>query len=210
VLIKKTARRDGQNKGGLGKMKHRKFSFSALAIALLFGFVLAGCGNKDPLEGKWTTSVEGETVTLVFYGGQAGINIGGNTIGSGMMPYTFEKNAGTIGSDYIEAPFTLDGKTIKVTVLGRDFAFARAATPATPKALAGEWIADDGDGLKMVFISDMVILTYEDGDAEFGWYTFADNQGEISGTPFIVNKKTLTIDPEDERYKKVFTLGGKK
>jgi hypothetical protein len=192
-------------------MKHRKFSFSVLVIALTFGFVLAGCGSKDPLEGKWTASVEGETFTLIFYGGQVGVNLGRSVLGRDMLPYTFEKNAGTIGSGYIEAPFTLDGKTIKVTVLGRDFAFARAATPATPKALTGEWIADDGDGLKLVFISDLVIITSEDGDAEFGYYTFADNQGEIGGgTPFIVNRKTLTIEPEDEAYKQVFTLGGKK
>lgn len=188
-------------------MAYRKFSFSAPAIALLLSFVLAGCdGSKDPLEGKWTTTVDGETLILVFYGGQVGIN----AIGSGMVPYTFEKNAGTIGSGYIEVPFTLEGKTIKATILGRDFAFVKAATPSTPKALAGEWIADDGNGLKLVFISDQIIITNGDGESGFREYAFADNQGEFSGSPFIVDRKTLTIEPENESYKQVFTLSGKK
>jgi hypothetical protein len=127
-----------------------------------------------------------------------------------MAPYTFEKNAGTIGTGYGEVSFTLDGGTIKTNILGMDFALTKDTKPATPKALAGEWIADDGDGIKLVFISDMVIVTDEDGGAEFGSYTFADNQGEFNNVPFIVNRKTLTVNPEYEEYKKVFTLGGKK
>jgi hypothetical protein len=204
ALIKETARRDGQNKEGLRKMKHRNFSFSALVMALTFGFVLAACGSKDPLEGKWTATVEGETVSLVFYGGQVGLDV----LGNDMIPYIFEKNAGTIDTFFGAIPFTLDGKTIKMNVFETDLVFTKDTTP-TPKALAGEWIADNGEG-SLVFISDLIISSGEDGDAGLVSYTFADNQGEAEGVSFTVDGKTLTLAPEYEDYKMVFTLGGKK
>jgi hypothetical protein len=165
--------------------------------------VLAGCGSKDPLEGKWTTTVDGTTVALVFYGGRVGLD----GLGSKMIPYTFEKNVGRIDTGYGDVTFILDGKTIKTNILDTDFVFARDTKTPTAKALVGEWIADDG--IKLVFISDMVIASSENGDAEFVSYTFANNKGEITNTSFIVDRKTLTVDPEEE-YQKVFTLGGKK
>jgi hypothetical protein len=200
-----TVRRDGQNiRRTLKKMKHRNFLLPALVIALAFGIFFAGCGNKDPLEGKWTTTVDGDTITFIFYGGQVGLD----GLGNDMTPYTFEKNVGTIDTGYGGITFTLDGKTIKTNILGMNFTLTRDTTTPTPKALAGEWIADAGD--RMVFISDLVIATDEDGDMEFGSYTFADNKGEVAYTPFIVDGKTLTLDPEYEDYKIVYTLGGKK
>ncbi|MDR0730786.1 MAG: hypothetical protein LBF63_03895 [Treponema sp.] len=185
-------------------MAHRNSLFSAMAMVLVCGFVLAGCGSKDPLEGTWTMTVDGETVTLLFYGGQVGVE----GFGDDMGPYTFEKNVGTIDTGLGEIPFTLNGKTIKMNIFGDEYTFTRDTNTSTPKALAGEWIADDG--YKLVFISNMVIVTDEDGDRQFGPYTFADNQGEINYAPFIVSGKTLTINPEYEDYKTVFTLGGKK
>jgi hypothetical protein len=181
-------------------MKKAVFGF---LIALAFGLVLWGCGSKDPLEGKWTTTVEGETVTLIFYGGQVGLD----ALGDDMTSYTFEKNVGTVDTGYGEVSFTLDGKTIKTNILDMDFVFTKDTKTPTPKALAGEWIGDDG--FKVVFISDLVIGIKEDGDTEFASYTFADNQGEINDMSFIVNGKTLTINPEEE-YEQVLTRGGKK
>jgi hypothetical protein len=188
-------------------MKRKKIFFSVPAITLALGLVLAACGSKDPLEGKWTTTVDGDPVTVLFYGGQVGVD----GLGSRMTPYTFEKNTGTI-TDY-GLSFTLSGKTVKITVLGRDLTVTRDTKPPTPKALAGEWIADDG---KLSFINDLYIVTNKNGDARFGSYTFADNQGEFDSLPgfgdvsFTVNGKTLTVAPESEEYKMVFTQGGKK
>jgi hypothetical protein len=178
-----------------------------LALLLVFGFVLAGCGSKDPLEGTWTTVVEGETVTAVFYGGKIGLD----ALGNGMSPYVFEKNVGTIDTGYGDVIFNLSGKTIKINILGLEFSLTKDAKTTTPKALAGEWIADDGS--KLAFMGNLVISTDEDGDTEFGSYTFENNQGEFDDVffdTFIVSDKTLTVDPENDYYKKVFTLGGKK
>jgi hypothetical protein len=184
-------------------MKRGNFFFSAPAITLAFGLVLAACGSKDPLEGKWTTTVDGDPVTVLFYGGQLGVD----GLGSSMTPYTFEKNTGTI-TDY-GLSFTLSGKTVKITILGTDLTVTRDTKTPTPKALAGEWIADDG--IKLGFINDLYIVTDEDGEAEFGSYTFAGNQGEFDNSrSFMVNGKTLTVNPEREEYSMVFTRGGKK
>ncbi|MCL2808887.1 MAG: hypothetical protein FWD24_02340 [Treponema sp.] len=164
-----------------------------IIIFMIFVIILAGCGEKYPLNGKWNGNLDGDAVSIIFVDNICFLK-DDYEIRKGT--FNFDNDSGTFNfRDNYLITFSVNGNEMILNNYIELFTFVkeRNRKPA-PSAIHGVW--EGPDGWVLAFINDTVYVIDNDGDVTHGVFNFNLNTGSFKceywyEVNFSVKKNTL-------------------
>ena len=171
-----------------------------IVLCLVLVVLLSGCGGgSGTLSGVWTGRVFDTDVTLAFVDDLCFLLI--DQIGLEYSKYTFLRNESVLATDLGNMPILLKGNSLTLTYEGMAIVLIKdTKTKNAPAPINGIWKGPDP--WLFVFVNDKIFIVDEDGDLDYGTYTFSGNSGSFETEEygweieFTVRGNTLTTSDD--------------